>query len=694
MDEKNNTSEKRLLRSKKKWLILSIVSLFVVCLIGVIIAISITKNSNSHSADDEEKLQQDLSDYFSINAEIMEVASEYENDNGFTPYEKVPDTIEAVGEYAKELKTDGKVKDYEISDGDSVWIQFNNGVEYLFSPNVEGYDSFPISTYQPFLSTYPTDIQELSLESVDGAASNTVNTIKGYEFTINLDNESVSIEEIKNIGQNKVAIWHGHGVYNAHTHSTLATAMKLDKRQFTNNPDYIKSTGYTDDFLSGRIICHNSGYVLVGYKFFDKYLSSIDSSIIYLGACSSGKDDVLANSFINKGAKSVFANTDVIHTDYNLKMIASVFDGLVTANSGQQYNTVEKALELAKTKNGKVCCSKDPNTEVKLFGKEDTTLSDNAAETSTEKPTEAKHEYTAVELASKSLDEIIEIMGGDFQTEYEGEHLINYTSGGFCIFNNDTLPGFAFFVKPAEGYSYDGLADPMTDLSGAKQDVLDGKYTIDFLGVYGSGKYNDKISADMTYLEVSEVIGSYELLPLVGSAMPRQSIDSNATVWYDAGEMDEETIKTANPGIKGISVHPTKNQEATEPTNVDNSKSDSSDDEIKSLLTSDKWILREVYEDDVLYEGNYYGSITTQTGAYIEFNTDGSFNCILGFLVYKGTYTVSNGDVSVHTTQEMDDANEKDINDTQVLGWETDDTILYKYTREDGVIITNVFRQE
>lgn len=192
------------------------------------------------------------------------------------------------------------------------------------------------------------------------------------------------------------------------------------------------------------------------------------------------------------------------------------------------------------------------------------TITVDSTEASTQPATEAAKEYYGVDLVNKSLSEIIEIMGGDFQTEYSGEHLIYYTSGGFCIFNNDTLPGFAFFISPADRY-YDDLADPMTNLSGAKQDVLDGKYdSVDFIGVYGNAKYNEKISADMTYLEVSETIGSYKLAPVVGSAMPRQSIDQNATVWYDAGEMDEDTIKTANPRIKGISVHPSKSSENNE----------------------------------------------------------------------------------------------------------------------------------
>ena len=234
-----------------------------------------------------------------------------------------------------------------------------------------------------------------------------------------------------------------------------------------------------------------------------------------------------------------------------------------------------------------------------------TTATDNT-EAATQPVTEATKEYYGVDLVNKPLSEIIEIMGGDFQTEYEGKHLINYTSGGFCIFNNDTLPGFAFFVKPAEGYSYDDLADPMTDLSGAKQDVLEGKYdSIDFLGVYDSGKYNETISADMTYLEVSEAIGSYELAPVVGSAMPRQSIDSNATVWYDAGEMNEETAKTENPKIKGISVRPSENASAEAPTEAEEKPTEAQKKPSQSDYSSYLGSWNYVFDNDGQLDENY-----------------------------------------------------------------------------------------
>lgn len=235
---------------------------------------------------------------------------------------------------------------------------------------------------------------------------------------------------------------------------------------------------------------------------------------------------------------------------------------------------------------------------------EETTAADS---TGTQPATEAAKEYYGVDLVNKSLSEIIEIMGGDFQTEYSGKHLIHYTSGGFCIFNNDTLPGFAFFINPAEGH-YDDLADPMTDLSGAKQDVLDGKYdSIIFMGVYDSAQYNEKISADMTYLEVSEAIGSYEVLPPVGAVYLRQAIDSNATVFYNNDhELSAETAKSENPGIKGIAVFPTKkNKEAEKPTEAGAEPAEAANASSQSDYSSYLGSWNYVFDNDGQLDENY-----------------------------------------------------------------------------------------
>lgn len=191
----------------------------------------------------------------------------------------------------------------------------------------------------------------------------------------------------------------------------------------------------------------------------------------------------------------------------------------------------------------------------------------------TEEPTEAstvietepeKHEYTAVELADKSLSEIIEIMGGDFDVDNGQKYLIHYTSPPASnIYNNDSLPGFVFFVKPKEGVAYDELADD-TDFDGVKADVLAEKLEIAFIGLFDNAKYDENISVGMNYLDISEAMGSYELTPPVGSETMRQNIQytdketPSATVYYHSTGNDEDKARQRNPESWGIVVFPEK----------------------------------------------------------------------------------------------------------------------------------------
>lgn len=52
--------------------------------------------------------------------------------------------------------------------------------------------------------------------------------------------------------------------------------------------------------------------------------------------------------------------------------------------------------------------------------------------------------------------------------------------------------------------------------------------------------------------------------------------------------------------------------------------------------------------------GVIYGSVIRQTGAYIELNSDGTFNCVLGLVGCTGDYTVENGELTLHATTEYD----------------------------------------
>lgn len=344
-------------KNKKLILISTIVFIIIITLITYIFAFSDDKNN--------ELLEKGFSEYFNINSEITEIESQYKNKINY----QNNSLIQIIGDYAKEKYEKKEIKKYNITDGESVWIKFNSGLEYLYVPESKGCDSSDVSTFQPCLNMYDEDVQKYSIDHVDKMAEKIQDTLNDYKFKNNYDNTAVTLDTIKNIGDHDIVIWHGHGGYNTQTHSTLLTNLKLDEEKFLLDPIYyIQKIGYTQDFLNGRIVCRNSGYVEVTYKFFEKYVKKINSKIIYLGTCSSGKDDILPNTLISKGAKSVFANTGKIHTKYNLDMIKSIFDDLLKATDDNKSNTLSTSLEHAKKTIRYFCCNEHNETEVKIWG--------------------------------------------------------------------------------------------------------------------------------------------------------------------------------------------------------------------------------------------------------------------------------------------------------------------------------------
>ena len=109
----------------------------------------------------------------------------------------------------------------------------------------------------------------------------------------------------------------------------------------------------------------------------------------------------------------------------------------------------------------------------------------------------------------------------------------------------------------------------------------------------------------------------------------------------------------------------------------------------KGELTAARWNLTAVYRDGEQKSISvHYGSVIRETGAYIRFNEDDTFECILGIPGCKGTYAVENGDVVLHITTKYTGKNEGDACDE----YET-----VKWDHEAGTLsfdfygVTNVF---
>ena len=165
----------------------------------------------------------------------------------------------------------------------------------------------------------------------------------------------------------------------------------------------------------------------------------------------------------------------------------------------------------------------------------------------TESPTEIETEpevveYTAVELAGKSLNEIIDIMGGD----YEANHLqlSNAFSSDGCpyIYNENKLPGFAFVAQEGDT-SYSGIS------------------------IMNGAKLNDTISSDMTYNQIADIIGDMEgfLAGQEGNIVCRGSVKGyNVTFCFiennyirenkSGGQLSSALLREGNPELQSIGL--------------------------------------------------------------------------------------------------------------------------------------------
>ena len=107
----------------------------------------------------------------------------------------------------------------------------------------------------------------------------------------------------------------------------------------------------------------------------------------------------------------------------------------------------------------------------------------------------------------------------------------------------------------------------------------------------------------------------------------------------------------------------------------------------KSELVADRWNLSAVYRDGEQQSvGVVYGSVIRETGAYLKFNEDDTFECVLGIPGCKGTYAVENGDIALHITAKYG-AKTEECDEHQTVKWDHEaGTLAFDFNN-----VTNVF---
>lgn len=281
--------------------------------------------------------------------------------------------ISKISNVAWDMYSENLIVEYETN-SDNVIFKLNGGGYYVYSPHIAGYDSgdapeVKVSTYQPMAGKgqYASGYESYA-SYADDSASALANVFDTYNFKndgtatdYNFDNEEVDPFKVAKLGEYGVALWHGHGVY-SYEHGPLLflgvqRTPELDAQYYSLIKD-------------GTIILSEDSYA-IGAAFVDKYVpdGSMKNTVLYLGACSSGYSEKLAEAFLNKGAEAVYGATNIINTGYDASMMKSIAKALGTQKSDGTFYTASEALEYAKSENGEYDSAGNYNAQIKLFAK-------------------------------------------------------------------------------------------------------------------------------------------------------------------------------------------------------------------------------------------------------------------------------------------------------------------------------------
>lgn len=314
------------------------------------------KISISYFAQPSEELRQE---YIDVQQEVDAIEEQYLEEDGYISNENISEVLKHVAEYAEELQKEEIVLSYEITES-SIVMKLSSGLTSVYAPEIEGTYSVSSDTqmsvriYQPYyewVSTITDNYISLpngvdrEVDLLSEAAEDVVEVFDNYSFSedmVYIDDE-VTLDTIKEFGANQIILWQGHGVYAGEDiHSLICTGTEFDWDAWLWDPVYFM------DCCQDRIVEFN-GDETISSKFVDKYCDELDNSFIYLGPCESGYDDVLANSFLNKGAEAVVANTKTILCLYGDMMEYTTTHLMTQINTEtQNYYTLGEALAEAK----------------------------------------------------------------------------------------------------------------------------------------------------------------------------------------------------------------------------------------------------------------------------------------------------------------------------------------------------------
>ena len=154
------------------------------------------------------------------------------------------------------------------------------------------------------------------------------------------------METLRQLPQNSILLWSGHGAYV----DSLGSVLFLGTKQW----DQATILLYAQEFGDQALLVNQNGQFYISPVFFEQYMpeDAFAGSMVYLGACESFMDQRLAQSIWDKGAQIILGNTRSVRQIYNFQMMYSFVQAWAQPGETGEYATVSQALAAAKEQHG------------------------------------------------------------------------------------------------------------------------------------------------------------------------------------------------------------------------------------------------------------------------------------------------------------------------------------------------------
>ena len=312
------------------------------------------RNEQSNILKDEEFHETETSkifDYeqlYSLNNEMIKTQSKYLDGKDYLPQENIVPCLVEIAEYLNINKDSMSIDYFELDlENENIYIEFKSGLTHIFIPRQDNFLSSGIEntvvTIAPNQDDWRTSIAEWTANinkkqteyqgdyTITGNAEMISRSVKDYRYSSAVENENVTVDFAKTLSGNKIIIWQGHGAYNKKIGACLITAEQVPMALFFMD-DVLEKHKHFKDIDKKRLVTTGGGLTdIVCFaltpEFFNYYYNDDDfkDSLIYLGACYSGKDDKLVKS-INKTSRGATVSfSDKVNPSYEVLIRTTFF---------------------------------------------------------------------------------------------------------------------------------------------------------------------------------------------------------------------------------------------------------------------------------------------------------------------------------------------------------------------------------